>query len=490
MRVISTMRRAATRFGGAEGGNFALLFGVCVSVLALAAGFAVNTTQVFHMKQGLQNALDAAVTSTARDITTGRIQAKDARASVELFLKANSDAGFAAEAVLDSLVVDQTAKTVTAEAHVEVPLFFPLFGGSDTARVSNGAAALYSDKHVEIAMMLDVTGSMAAKKGKVDKIGDLRTAAKNAVDTVLKNQDPKNPRVRVALVPYASGVNVGALAPNLYAETSASSDLPPVEGSKLIKDETGKDTLPSYSDYLSIVAGAYERPDACATERKTKDGKADLTADGPDTIRTDKDGRKYYALVNRDDHMSGTGMNRCPDAEVIPLTADSKPLLDSITNFKANGYTAGAIAIQWTYYMLSPGWRSAIKTAGLGNGPADHNAKKVSKVAILMTDGQFNTAFAGVEGSYNNQGKTSRTNAESLCTAMKDDGIEIYTIGFDLDNKDMSATERNQAKGVLKNCASKDVSAIKHYYEASTGDELDAAFQAIIANTERLALTQ
>ena len=27
-----------------------------------------------------------------------------------------------------------------------------------------------------------------------------------------------------------------------------------------------------------------------------------------------------------------------------------------------------------------------------GDGPADNNAKKVNKVAILMTDGQFNTA--------------------------------------------------------------------------------------------------
>jgi hypothetical protein len=163
---------------------------------------------------------------------------------------------------------------------------------------------------------------------------------------------------------------------------------------------------------------------------------------------------------------------------VIPLTADSGALLDSIDDFQADGYTAGAIAIQWTYYMLSPQWRAAIENAGLGKGASDADAKKIAKVAILMTDGQFNTAFAGAGGSYNSQGSLARGNAETLCGNMKNDGIEIFTIGFDLDDKDMSATERDQAKAVLKDCSSKDASAAKrHFFEVSTGAELDAAFQ-------------
>ena len=67
---------------------------------------------------------------------------------------------------------------------------------------------------------------------------------------------------------------------------------------------------------------------------------------------------------------------------------------------------------------------------------------------------------------------------------MKADGIEIFTIGFDL------GTGETAAKKVLRNCATKDTSSIKHYHEASTGQDLDDAFQAIIRNMERLALTQ
>ncbi len=360
----------------------------------------------------------------------------------------------------------------------------------DMQRVAASTTALYTDKTIEVAMMLDITGSMA-KRGKVDKIGDLKAAAKNAVQTMLQNQDPTNPRIRVAIVPYASGVNAGRLAENVYTERQGSFDLPPVAGGSLLVARTGKTTLPSFSDYISIVGAAMPNPDNCATERKDNNGKADLSADGPDTVRTDKNGKKYYALVNRDDHLGGGGMNRCPDAEVIPLTADSAALLDSIDDFRADGYTAGAIAIQWTYYMLSPQWRTAIKNADLGKGAADANPKKIAKVAILMTDDQFNTAFAGAGGGYNGQGNLARGNAEALCGNMKNDGIEIFTIGFDLNDKDMSATERDQAKAVLKGCSSKDTSsARKHYFEASTGVELDAAFQEIIRNTEKVALTQ
>ena len=136
--------------------------------------------------QACGHALDAAVTSTARDLTTGKIDPKDAKANFEKFLYANTSAGFALDKlVLDALVVDQTAKTVTANAHVDAELFFPVFGGSSIRRVAEESAALYSDKTIEVAMMLDITGSMGGQK-----IADLKTAAYNALDAFLKDQDP------------------------------------------------------------------------------------------------------------------------------------------------------------------------------------------------------------------------------------------------------------------------------------------------------------
>ena len=478
-------------FGKEQSGSFAILMAMVVAALSLSAGYALNLAQLYNARSGLKNALDAAVTSTARDIISGKIAADNARDRVELFLQANGDPTFASgdKLVLDTLTIDKTKSTIKVAGHIDVDLYFPLFGLSNERRVTNVSAAVYSDKTIEVAMMLDVTRSMK-KEGKVDKIGDLKLAAENAVKAFLANQNPENPRVRVALVPYASGVNVGALSRNIYAEQPRSSDLPPAANDEVIGGKKNTTELPAFDKYVAKVATAFKPEDSCATERKDKNGKPDFSDDAPDSVRLNKNGKKYYALVNRDDKLSGSGMNECPKAKIVPLTTDQDALVDSIRDFEANGYTAGAVAIQWTYYMLSPKWRKAIKTAKLGDGPTDRDDKKISKVAILMTDGQFNTAFAGVGSDYNGQDSKTRQNAEAICKNMKDDNIEIFTIGFDLDNKDMSKAQRDAAKGVLKKCATQDTTAIKHYFEASTGEELDNALQEIVYNTERLALTQ
>ncbi len=483
-------RRLVSRFVGDRSGNFAVVTAAVLPTIALAVGFGVNLSQAFHVKSSLLGALDAAITSTARDITTGVIKKEDARKTIQAFLTANSDGKFADGSgfVLDKLVIDDATKTIEGTAHAYVDPAFPLFGGDP--RVSVTSAAVYSDKRVEIAMMLDVTGSMKEdRKRKINKIKDLRDAASNAVSLALQqNRDPANPRVRVAIVPYADAVNVGGLADTtVFIEKQGGPNTPaavdePVNVSASAKDAT-------------TPAGAGgPRPDNCATERKLANGKADFTDDGPFTERRNKDGKRYYALVNRDDRLTAEHSNGfCPVAQLVPLTANADKLLAAIGKFTANGVTAGAIGVQWTYYMLSPQWRSAIKDASLGDGPANRNAKKIAKVAILMTDGQFNTAFAGVrddETARLAQGVKSRSYAESLCSNMKKDGIEVYTIGFDLDDPGMSKSEREQAKTVLKNCSSPDTSSTKHYFEASTGAELDAAFKEIISNTERLALTK
>jgi hypothetical protein len=54
----------------------------------------------------------------------------------------------------------------------------------------------------------------------------------------------------------------------------------------------------------------------------------------------------------------------------------------------------------------------------------------------------------------------------------------------------MSATERAEAKSVLQNCSSPDKPGRQHFFDASTGTELDGAFQKIIADIEGLVLTQ
>lgn len=255
--------KAVRGFAGDRRGNFAILMGIALPVIATGAGFGVNTAQIFNAKSALQHSLDVAVASTARSLTTGVIREEDAHGAVAALLSANGGGAFARQGVvmLDNVIVDRSAKTVDATATANITLAFPLFGAEPVRQVGARTAAVYSDQTIEVAMMLDVTGSMGGQK-----IRDLRTAATNAVDALLGGQNARNPRVRVSIIPYAQAVNVGALASeSVFREAGSGSDLPPHIGAteRYVRDNTG----PSR--------------DLCATERKMPDGSADLSDAGP-----------------------------------------------------------------------------------------------------------------------------------------------------------------------------------------------------------------
>ncbi|UVK42375.1 pilus assembly protein [Mesorhizobium sp. AR07] len=457
MRNYGGLVHAVGVFARHRGGNFAVLFSLAASVLALAVGFSVNISQLYSARSSLQGVVDAAVTSTARDLTIGVIKEADANASVQAFLDANSQAGIlqADQIVMDRLTVNRTAKTVQADVHVDVGLYFPIFGMENMKRVAASTTALYSDRTIEVAMMLDVTGSMAGQK-----IEDLKAAASNAVDSFLgNNRDPSEPRVRVSIVPYANSVNTGSLAASsVYVETEASQ----------------RKQAPGNTSAQPVSASA--RPDNCATERKGADQYSDA---GPDSSMVNRD----YLLSLFVRSPQGGGTATCPVAAVVPLTANADALKNVIDDFVASGGTAGHIGVQWTWYMLSENWGSVMKAS---ERPARMDPKKVAKYAILMTDGEFNLSYFdanSVDKVYNNAGKEpTRTAAKTLCAAMRAKGIEIFTIGFNLNEPNAEAT--------LKDCASTDSGSIKHFYQAATGAELNNAFQTIARNIETLALTK
>ena len=101
-----------------------------------------------------------------------------------------------------------------------------------------------------------------------------------------------------------------------------------------------------------------------------------------------------------------------------------------------------------------------------------------------MTDGDFNTvycqgviardALSGSGNTYDHincdsgNGKSSADQAKSLCDNMKQKGITVYTIGFDIGSSAV-------AKDVLSYCAS-DASK---FYQPATGSEMKAVFKTI-----------
>lgn len=149
--------------------------------------------------------------------------------------------------------------------------------------------------------------------------------------------------------------------------------------------------------------------------------------------------------------------------QIIPLTGDRSTIEAFFTNAKIGGATPGHLGTAWAWYLISPLWNSVFGTAA-----AEYNDEGTKKVAILMTDGEYNIHYADA---------SARTQALALCTAMKNAGVTIYTIGFGFSTTSTAAddTTEGRAKDLMTQCSS----GTNHYYFPYDSDDLKQAFSSI-----------
>lgn len=210
---------------------------------------------------------------------------------------------------------------------------------------------------------------------------------------------------------------------------------------------------------------------SCVTERV---GANEYTDAAPSTTRV---GRLYKGPNNT-----------CPDEPIQPLSIDRTALKASIENYVASGSTAGQIGIAWAWYLLSPTFGGELFTGGAV--PASYEDEETTKVAVLMTDGEFNTPYCnGViaqdatsgSGGSSDHINCNATNgnpyvqAEELCEGMKDEGIVIYTIGFDISSS-------TSVTNLLTNCAT----GPEYVFFALNGDELKQIYRDIGSEITKL----
>ena len=209
---------------------------------------------------------------------------------------------------------------------------------------------------------------------------------------------------------------------------------------------------------------------------------------------------KGYFGTNAD---TSCGVANHSDDEVnliMPLSSDKTALKARIDKLETGGSTAGHLGTAWAWYLLSPNWNSVL-TQAFGSGheanpysdlaaTTSEGMPKLKKIAVLMTDGEYNINYCkGVEANNSDQSPDIDCNSEngksaaqatSLCTAMKAQvgggKIEVFAVGFQVSSS---------AKTLLKNCATDD----SHYYDATTGDALKAAFRDIALKISTLRLT-
>ena len=186
-------------------------------------------------------------------------------------------------------------------------------------------------------------------------------------------------------------------------------------------------------------------------------------------------------------HEDGYCENAAETNVLMPLTSDKVALTNRIAGLEAYGSTGGSLGTAMAWYTWSPNWNGVFTGASAPASYADladdpiTGVPKLQKVAVLMTDGVYNT-YRGWKDA--DQQTVSDWSLE-VCTNMKAAGIEVYTVGFSLDELDPA--ERLIAEATLRDCST---DAMTHYYDAETVAELTQAFQVIGSKLSALRITR
>ncbi len=450
-------RKGMVRFNRSERGDIAIAFGLMAVIMMMFVGAAVDLSKWLSARTDTLNAVDAAVLAGARSLQTNSSDPAAAVAAANQYYQANTRGRLQ---VLDTIQFvttrNDTALQATGSAEIVTP--FLSFAGVDTLPLIKISEAEFaeavvavggnSDGNVELSLMLDITGSMAGTK-----IDDLKIAAKDLIDVIVWD-DQSKATSRVALVPFSEAVRIDDTMTTALGITGSSS--------YSFRNRSGWSTT-------------YYRNVNCVTERLGTDAMLDTTP-----VSTSNPGRFY----------DSNGSCMPSNAKVVPLTSNKTYLKAQIDSYQASGMTAGHLGTAWAWYMLSPNWTSKLPT---GSHPEPYSKlaevglkgqPKLRKIAVLMTDGEYNTQYCSSGVSYAAQSctlpnGTSAEQALTLCTNMKAKGIDVYTVGFDLGNN-------QSVLDMLRNCAS----SPGKFYQADNGEQLKQAFRDIALKVSDLFLSK
>lgn len=320
---------------------------------------------------------------------------------------------------------------------------------------------------LEIAMVLDNTGSMSG-----NKISVLRTAATNLVDTVEPFNDNN---IKYALAPFAQYVNVGTNnrnqnwmdVPNDYSEQRSSCwwHRPVIRqyNCRWRTYTSWNDGVPTTRRYRHCDREYGPRERRCNTYTRWYRWYGCVgSRNHPQNVRADYGNVRFPGLMN-------IGCSRA----VTPLTSSASTIKSAITRMNSSGSTYIPAGLAWGWRLLTPG---APFNQGAPFDPSGDNIKP-RKVLILMTDGE-NTKSPNFPRHDWNDSATSDGYTTELCTAIKAQNIEVYTIAFEITD--------NNIKTLMRNCATDP----DHYYDATNAASLNTAFSEIAASLIRLRLAK
>ncbi len=448
-------------------GVAAVVFAITFAVMAPMTLGIFDIYTMTEQQGKLQDALDAAALYAARSTATtdadiSTVGNKAFNANLQLV------SGAQLKSTSFSLVTANGDTKVVASAQVTLPAYAPMEFVHNPVTVSTEVTR--PGNNLEVSLVLDNTGSMSGSP-----MTSLQSAANQLIDLVVS--DTQSPYYsKMAIVPYSNSVNAGTY---VNAVRGTPTTAPSPIASPCI-DQVGCDKI-KFTPYSGSTHPTYA-VSSCVSERVGTHAFDDAA---------------YNTAGGSVGWVYPESSNPCITATIQPLTSNKTTLHNEIGTLTAAGSTAGAIGVEWGWYMISPNWGALWPT---GSQPAAYGSDKLIKAMILMTDGAFNTTYCngviagptsatdGSSGATNTHtacgspNGDSFTQAQTLCTAMKapPNNIVIYTVAF------LHGGADPQAQAILANCASD----AAHAYVPSTGSSLQVAFQQIAADLNKLRISK
>jgi Flp pilus assembly protein TadG len=460
------------RFAREERGVVLILFILVFIPLLMIVAVAMDFSQTLVVKRALTSAVDSAALSLA--VLPATQSQSDLNDKAEAYIKAHYPEN--AIGTLTRFTAARNGDMVNVSATAEIPTAFLGITGKDRWTITVNSGVFRKQNKLEVVMVLDNSGSMLGSK-----MTGMKDAAKGLVDALFGN-DEVSDQVKVGLVPFTGGVNIGVA----FNASMMDYNNPSVIDSEVFDDLSGTDT--AFTVWQSMLGGIGNWG-GCVRSRSEPADTLDTapSAGAPDTLFASQfkpaRGKSKNAYKGKAKTTENEG---CPAARVQALTNTKSTIVSAINAMVANGNTNIPEGLAWGWRVISPGQPF---TEGVA-----YDKQDTIKSIILLTDGENST-----EGSFSSYGPGDGTNKHigpnvnagldakmaTICANIKRDqdgdgdgpDIVVYTIAFAVSGPILTR---------LQSCATTTGDA----YTADSVSQLQSTFASIAAGLNQLRLAQ
>ncbi len=166
-----------------ERGSVSILFGLSCIVLFVIMGIAIDSARYQDLASRTQTGLDGASLAGAKLLAEDDVNIADVQERARQYFNAAIATFGVDTATISPLQVDVDLATGAVESSVQIKVsnFFATLAGLNRLTIINRASKVVYDKqNIELALVLDVTGSMNSK----NKLGDMKAASADIIDAL------------------------------------------------------------------------------------------------------------------------------------------------------------------------------------------------------------------------------------------------------------------------------------------------------------------